>query len=56
MITIELVDGAMNFVQRVVYRKSVNGKLSVVKVTRLLDRITLQPIAILEEKVIPIHK
>lgn len=56
MITIELVDGVMNFVQRVVYRKSVNGKLSVVKVTRLLDRITLQPIAILEEKVIPIHK
>ena len=56
MITIELVDGAINFVQRIVYRKSVNGKLSVVKVTRLLDRITLQPIEILEEIVIPIHK
>ena len=56
MITVELVDGAMNFVQRVVYRKSVEGKMVVAKVTRLLDRVTLQPVAILEEKIIPIHK
>lgn len=56
MITTELVDGAMNFVQRLTYRKSVDGKIVVAKVTRLLDRITLQPVAILEEIHIPVRK
>jgi hypothetical protein len=52
MITTELVHGAMAFVQNYTTRKVIDGKVQVVAIKRLLDRITLQPVAILEEKVI----
>ena len=52
MITTELVNGSMAFVQKFVTRKVIDGKVQVVAVKRLLDRITLQPVAILEEIVI----
>lgn len=52
MITQEIVNGAMCFVQSIVYRKSVEGEMKVVAVKRLLDNITKLPVAILEEKVI----
>jgi hypothetical protein len=52
MITTELVNGTMAFVQKFVTRRVIDGKVQVVAVKRLLDRITLQPVAILEEIVI----
>lgn len=52
MITTELVNGAMAFVQNYVTRKVIDGRVEVVAVKRLLDRITLQPVAVLEERVI----
>lgn len=52
MISTEVVDGSMRFVQRYVTRKLVKGEWKVVAVTRLLDSITKMPVAILEEIVI----
>jgi hypothetical protein len=48
MITTEIVDGVMSFVQKFTTRRVIDGKVRVVRVKRLLDNVTKLPVAELE--------
>ena len=52
MISTAVVDGSTRFIEKYVTRKHVKGEWKVVAITRLLDNLTMLPVAILEERIV----